>query len=83
MRLINELKKSINGYFCYDKRKIDCFINMILALVLAQTVNMKGLSEFMFSKVKVDSHYRRLQRFFSNFRFDYQALARMIYSAAH
>ena len=79
MRLINELRERLNGYLGYDKRRIDCFVNMMLALVMAQTVNLKRLAEFMFSDAKVDSRYRRLQRFFSGFRFDFNALAKLIF----
>jgi Transposase DDE domain. len=79
MKLISELSESLNGYFGYDKRRIDCLVKLLLALVVAQTVNLKRLSVLMFGKAKVDSHYRRLQRFFSDFRFDYCALARLLF----
>lgn len=78
MKLVNELKVSLNGYFQWDKRRVDCFVKMLLALLLVQTVNLKKLACALFGSAQVDSHYRRLQRFLSGFRLDYNALARMI-----
>lgn len=80
MRLINELTKSLNGFLNWDKRRMDCFIKMIVALMMVQTVNLKKLSCALFSEAKVDSSYRRLQRFFSNFRMDFNGVAKLIVS---
>lgn len=78
MRLINELTESLNGFFCWDKRRMDCFVKLVVALMMVQTVNLKKLACALFGSAKVDSNYRRLQRFFSQFRMDYNALARLM-----
>ncbi len=78
MKLINELKTSLNGYFQWDKRRMDCFVKILLALLLVQTVNLKKLACALFGSAQVDSHYRRVQRFLSEFHLDYNALARMM-----
>lgn len=78
MRLNNELIKSLKGFLCWDKRRLDCFTKTLLALMLVQTVNMKRLACAIFSQSKVDSSYRRLQRFFASFFMDYNSLARLI-----
>ncbi|MCF6764805.1 IS4 family transposase, partial [Thiotrichales bacterium 19S3-7] len=64
MRLTNELTGSLNKFLNWDKRRMDCFVNLLIALMMVQTVNLKKLANAMPLKAKVDSTYRRLQRFF-------------------
>ena len=78
MKLINELSVSLNRFLSWDKRRIDCFVKLLLALMVVQTVNLKKLACALFGTAQVDSNYRRLQRFFSRFHMDYSAFARMI-----
>ena len=80
MRLINELSSRINQSFGWDKRRIDCFCKMLVALMMVQSVNLKKLSCALFGSAHRDSSYRRLQRFFSGFRINYDDVARLIVS---
>lgn len=80
MRLINELSKSLNGFLRWDKRRMDCFVKILVALMAVQTVNLKKLSCAIFSDAKPDSSYRRLQRFFSKFKINYDLFAKLIMS---
>jgi hypothetical protein len=34
MELINELQVSLNGYFGWNKARMACFVNMLLALIV-------------------------------------------------
>lgn len=78
MKLISELGKSINGFLQLDKRRMDCFVKLVVALMIMQTVNLKKLSCAMFGSAQTESSYRRLQRFFSQQRLNYNALARLL-----
>lgn len=80
MRLITELTKSINGILNWDKRRTDLFVKAIVALMFVQTVNLKKLACAIFSNTKVDSSYRRLQRFFADFYMDFNGIAKFIVS---
>lgn len=80
MRLINELSSRVNQTFGWDKRRIDCFCKMLVALMMVQSVNLKKLSCALFGSAHRDSSYRRLQRFFSGFRVNYNDIARLIVS---
>jgi len=80
MKLINELTGSLNKFLCWDKRRMTCFVNMLTALMMVQTVNLKKLATAMQLQATVDSTYRRLQRFFSHFQIDYTLLAKFIVS---
>ena len=74
MKLINELTKSLNGFLRWDKRRMDCFVKILIALMMVQTVNLKKLACALFGEAQVDSSYRRLQRFFSQFRLNYNTV---------
>jgi hypothetical protein len=59
---------------------MDCFVKMLVALMMVQTVNLQKLACALFGEAKINSNYRRLQRFFSQFRLDYNQVAKMIIS---
>lgn len=52
---------------------------MLLALFSVRTVNLKEIALAMTGRAQVDSHYRRLQRFFAFFHMDFTELARWIF----
>jgi len=50
----------------------------MIALLRIQRTNLSRLAVAMDGEAQIESRYRRLQRFFSEVRFDYDALARLI-----
>jgi hypothetical protein len=48
-------------------------------LFAVKTVNLKEIALAIPSKAKIDSRYRRLQRFFSLFKIDFVQIARWIF----
>lgn len=79
MKDISELTSILNKHFNWDKRRIKCFANMLLALVLGQTVNLIKIASLIVGEIKMESQYRKLQRFFSGFNFNYDLVAGFIY----
>ncbi len=79
MECINELKDSLNVYFGWNKARMTCFVNMLLALLATRTVNLNKLACVVFGDALQSSRYRRIQRFFSNFPLDYQQIAGFIF----
>jgi hypothetical protein len=55
-----------------------CFVGMLIALMVAGTVNLTQLALFFPSKALVSSRYRRIQRFFSEHWIDYNEVAHFI-----
>ena len=55
-----------------------CFSELLLALFRVRSINLSYLATAMDSGAEIASRYRRFQRFFSEVRFDYDALARFI-----
>ncbi len=79
MGCISELKDSLNAYFGWNKARMACFVNMLLALLTTRTVNLSKLSCAVFGEAQQTSRYRRIQRFFSQFPLDYQQIAGFIF----
>ncbi|MEZ5534871.1 MAG: IS4 family transposase [Thiolinea sp.] len=80
MELVDGLRNSVKDHLGWGKPRLDCFIGMLLALLRIQRMDLGLLAVAMDSPAEVSSRYRRLQRFFSEVHFDYDALARLIYS---
>lgn len=56
------------------------FTRMLIALITVQTVNLKEIAIALVSKAEVDSRYKRLRRFFSQFNLNYDFIARFIFN---
>jgi hypothetical protein len=79
MNYTNELATSLNQHFLWNKAKITCFIGMLLALITSRTVNLAKIACLFDSNAKQLSRYRRLQRFFAEFKIDYDNIAGFIF----
>ena len=79
MECISELKDSLNVYFGWNKARMACFVNMLLALLATRTVNLNKLACVVFGNALQTSQYRRIQRFFSKFPLDYRQIAGFIF----
>lgn len=80
MELTDGLRNSLKDHLGWGKPRLICFVNMLLALFRIQRMDLTRLAVAMESNADVNSRYRRLQRFFSEVRFDYDAIARLIVS---
>lgn len=79
MEYISELRDSLNVHFNWNKARITCFVKMLLALFSTRTINLNKLACVFSSNAKPLSRYRRLQRFFAEFRIDYDVIAGFIF----
>lgn len=78
MELSDGLRVILKGHLGWGKCRLDCFIGMLLALVRLKHVNLTQLALAFASQADTKSRYRRLQRFFQEVVFDYDAIARLI-----
>jgi hypothetical protein len=79
MNKISELKGILGENLKWNKARLDCFVRMLLALFAVRTVNLSELAVAFASKAEVSSRYKRLQRFFGQFKIDYSVIARWIF----
>ena len=80
MKATDELSIILTAHFAWHKSRIDCLIMILFALIKKQTVNLTRIANAMGGKAEIDSRYRRLQRFFSEVRFDYDIIAKLIFN---
>lgn len=76
----SELRGILGKIFIWNKSRLDCFTQMLLALFVVRTINFSEIAVAMMSKADVASRYKRLQRFFRYFRMDYNVIAKFIFN---
>lgn len=79
MEQVSELRASLNGCFQWNKARITCFVEMLLALIIVRTVNLNKIACAISSNTEQTSRYRRLQRFFADFSIDFDMIAGFIF----
>ncbi len=72
---INELTLILNEHFQWSKPRMTCFVGMLVAIIIASTVNLTQLALFFPSRALISSRYRRIQRFFHHHKLDYNEVA--------
>lgn len=80
MNKVSELKVMIGQTFSWNKARLDCFVRMLLALFAVRTVNLSEIAVAFASEAEISSRYKRLQRFFAQFKFDYSQVACWIFN---
>lgn len=70
MKHISELHKILSHFLDWNKARLTCLAQILQAFFCVRTVNMTQIAEAFQTKVKGESSYRRIQRFFKEFSFD-------------
>jgi hypothetical protein len=73
-----ELKAVLAEHLPWHGARIAFLAQFLLALLTVRSVNLAELATGFGGKAKVDSHYKRLQRFFRSFEIGYDDLARLL-----
>ena len=76
--MINELNATLQQALGLNKATSACLAQIIIAVIMQRTVNLKKLAVGMRGKAKIDSQYRRLQRFFAKVSFPQHKLATLL-----
>jgi len=75
---IQELKAVLAEHLPWHGARISFLAQFLLALLKVRSVSLAELATGFGGKAKVDSHYKRLQRFFRSFEIGYDDLARLL-----
>lgn len=75
----SELQGMLGKILVWNKARLDCFSQALIALFITRTVNLSEWAVAMASRTEIASRYKRLQRFFRSFRIDYNAIAHFIF----
>lgn len=68
----------LQGYFPWHLARIQCLANVLLALIRVRTVNLADLATAFCGTAQVESHYRRLQRFFQQVTLPQELIASFV-----
>ncbi len=75
---IEKLKKELSKIFPANKFRIDLMALFIITLIQVCTINLTKIAAAFPGKAKIESHYKRLQRFFSLFEFSEKKVVELI-----
>jgi hypothetical protein len=78
MNQYNALKQALKLHLGWHGARISFLALFLLALLKVKTVNLKELAIGFEGKALLDSNYKRLQRFFSEFELDYPQIVRVV-----
>lgn len=75
---VQELRTILTEHLPWHGARIGFLARFLLALLKVRRVSLAELATGFGGQVKVESHYKRLQRFFRAFEINQQALARLL-----
>jgi hypothetical protein len=78
MNEYNALRQALKPHLGWHGARISFLALFLLALLKVKTVNLKELAVGFEKNALTESHYKRLQRFFSKFELDYHQIARIV-----
>lgn len=70
----------LRNHLTWHGARIGFLTQFLLAMLRVQTVNLAQLATAFEGKPKIDSHYKRLQRFLKDFELDFNIWARLLTS---
>jgi hypothetical protein len=65
MKHICELQNILGEFFNWNKSRLTVLTNLLLGLFVVKTVNLSDLATVLHSRAKIDSNFKRIQRFFN------------------
>jgi hypothetical protein len=77
---ITQLKEILAGHLSWHGARLSFLAMFLIALLKVKTVNLAEIATALNPKAKINSNYRRLQRFLADFELDYDIIAKVIVS---
>ena len=74
------LTQVLKLHFGWHLARVKCLSCLIIALFKVKTVNFAELATAFSGSAKVESHYRRIQRFFKEVHLQQETVARLVTS---
>jgi IS4 transposase len=78
MKEVGLLKEKLTHLLPLHQARVTFIAQFILALLDAQTTNLMKVAQKFKGKAKIDSHYKRIQRFLRSFPLDFSLFARLL-----
>src|SRR6266498_4829883 len=77
---IKKLNSTLQSKFQWNKSRVRFLRRFVTSLILTSTVKLSRLALIMNTEVKSETNYRGLQRFFQQFKMDYEEFAEFVLS---
>ena len=78
MLQIIALRNALRAHLNWHGARVTFLALFLVALYRVKTVNLAQIATAFPGTAKVESNYKRLQRFFRSFELDYDTLARLV-----
>lgn len=78
MHQITQLRQILQPHLAWHGARLTFVALFLIALFRVKSVNLSELATAFCGNAQITSHYKRLQRFFSEFDLDYPAIAQMV-----
>ena len=75
MKEINLFREMLQQHLQWNAARLSFVSIFLIALIRVKTVNLVEIATGFIGKAKVESHNKRLQRFFRDFEVDYESIA--------
>ncbi|MGD2184268.1 IS4 family transposase [Lusitaniella coriacea] len=82
MEQINQLRDKLRPYLGWHGARLSFVSLFLIALFRAKTVNLAELATVCGGEVAIESHYKRMQRFFRSFELDLSQIAQVLVQLA-
>jgi Transposase DDE domain len=78
MNQVTQLRNALRPHLSWHGARLSFLAAFLIALLRVKTINFAELATAFSTKAQIDSHYKRLQRFFRDFEMDYSEVAQTI-----
>ena len=78
MKHSTKLADLLQSTFGLHRARVTCLAALVIALFRVKTVNLAQLATALPGKAEIDSHYRRLQRFFQHVQLQPDRVAKCV-----
>ena len=78
MKHSTRLADLLQSAFALNRARLACLASLIIALFRVKTVNLAQLATAFPGKAEINSHYRRLQRFFQHIQLQPNRVAKCV-----
>ena len=78
MKHINELSQILNKILNWNKARVDCLAQVVIGIIKVKNVNLAQVALGMASDSKIESRYKRVQRFLHGFKFKQSVVFQVI-----
>lgn len=78
MNQVTQLRNALRPYLSWHGARLTFLAAFLIALLRVKTINFAELATAFGGKAQIDSHYKRLQRFFRQYEMDYAEIAQTV-----